>query len=260
MPGFSGLASELTKMAGGVEVKLRTLQNGVKVDVPGQFLYFDHSRKIASRVRRSHLPPEILEEISYGAIEEIVKTIGLYNMHDGSYASIKSSSTFQAFYGYAKRSVSYLEGGAVVSKLVDTFPCRRCGIILPQELMTVDHQKPQAGGQLLAILKVLRAFGFTEGRPKGAKGGTLRSMRSHNEHWQFAMQATPKILPPPSVPIDEDSKAARQTLNDQGAMIFTALSSFGADEEVLKKQCMHSLINLKPMCQSCNSSKGNQTV
>lgn len=125
MPGFTGLEIELAKKVGGAEIKLQTLQNGVKVDVPGQILSFNPARRIASRIRRLQLPHETLQEISYDKIEEIVKTIGLYNMHDGNYASIKSNTTFQTFYGYAKRSVNYLENGAVVQKLMDTFPCIR---------------------------------------------------------------------------------------------------------------------------------------
>jgi|GEM_PF-6220907 len=256
MGGFVGLAAETAKVNAVYDVQLKTLANGVKTDVAGHSLRFDNGKRTVTKLQQWPAPKAI-EEVSYKLLEDIVYTIGLYNFHDKNYAAIKSNRTFQGFYGYGQRNVNYWDGTALVQRLVDTYLCMRCGIVLPEALITIDHQKPQAGGELLAVLKVFRALGLTKEGPKGAKGQTLAQFTSHSSHLSFVVWGHPQAIAPHDKVVSGD-KSLRQTLSDTGAIVFTALSAFSTDEQTLKTQCMHSLINLKPLCHSCNTSKGNQ--
>ena len=51
-------------------------------------------------------------------------------------------------------------------------------------------------------------------------------------------------------------KTKRQSLNERGTLVYSALL-YSGDETDLHKICMNSLINLKPLCLRCNTSKGN---
>lgn len=81
-----------------------------------------------------------------------------------------------SFYKQAPRDIPYMtSSGATTLKTVRTIPCHNCGVILPIEFYQVDHHMPQADGDELHILKLLRALGGTTSRPTGAKAAACKA-------------------------------------------------------------------------------------
>lgn len=133
----------------------------------------------------------------------------------------------------------------------DGFPCYRCGIIFPKRNITIDHQKPQSGGEYLAVLKIFRALGLTASGPTGTKGKF------------FAGPVAPlpkvpvKIVKNKGMDFEEDKPDTKYTLSRDGVLL---LSLAYAANAPIEQYCMHSLVNFKPLCGACNASKNNRTM
>jgi hypothetical protein len=167
-----------------------------------------------------------------------------------TYANVKASEFWRSLYGVASRPIAYIEAGGPVNRGVDSVPCTECGLLLPLTHITIDHQRPQAGGELEAVLKVLRTLGLTMEGPKGQKGRLVQ------EHlFRGAPLAAVQTRPnrPAAVGVSLD---ARYTLTETGAVFLSVCNAAGALPE-LKSRCMNNFLNLAPRCQPCNSSRGN---
>lgn len=109
--------------------------------------------------------------------------------------------------------------------------CKKCGIYLPPEQMSVDHQAPQTRGENLAILRVFRHFGYTFDGPKGNK-------------------ANPRLKD------TSGTTDRRYELTIEGCLFYSCFIHSGYEAE-LQEMCMHNFYNLDAMCKKCNSSKSN---
>jgi hypothetical protein len=186
-----------------------------------------------------------------GAIYAVAGAISRIAFAKTQYGDVTQDPLFHLLYDVQDRALSYVEAGNSTQKLVRSAPCMICGLVLPLRNLTVDHQRPQTGGELEAVAKTFRAFGLTEEGPKGPKG-------------QKIMQHLLTGLPPTAVPTQSNraplggsSLNARYTLNLAGNVLYSFVSEAG-DAELLQTACLHGLLNLRPACGACNSSRGQQ--
>ncbi|MBX3587829.1 MAG: hypothetical protein KF796_14425 [Ramlibacter sp.] len=133
-------------------------------------------------------------------------------------------------------------------------PCHYCGYVVPRHLLTVDHKMPQSGGTFAAVSKVLGGcpgYSLTLKDAHGTKGvfakhGQLQWAKTHG----VAFSAADKDFK-----ISDSFRKERYTLNDQGAL-FYSLAHYAAKLHLFDA-CMNSVLNLAPVCSSCNSVKKN---
>jgi hypothetical protein len=146
--------------------------------------------------------------------------------------------------------------------LLPSFPCLKCGIILPENLITVDHHHPQSIGEIDALLKVFRACSMTKGEPAGALGQFYKEYVSRSVNDLVSAIVKPELWPTVVFPYIKNTSHAsnsdRHTLNCYGTILYSALI-YSKDIKQMKHICMSSFLNLKPMCLSCNASKGNSS-
>ena len=168
------------------------------------------------------------------------------------YGNVKDYQPFRELYNVKDRMLLRIENKSETYQLLESAPCMQCGLVLPLRNLTVDHQAPQSGGELQAVAKVFRAFGLTKEGPQGPKG---KSIQSH-----VGSGAPLEVVPtrPGRPALAGTSKANRYTLNQWGAVLYSFAAECG-DLGSLKQLCMHSLLNLAPLCGPCNSSKGKKT-
>ncbi len=188
-----------------------------------------------------------------------------------TYKNIKKQYLWGKLHQLGKRKLKYIHG--VVEKIGNaepTYPCVQCGIVLPIRLITVDHKFPQSGGGLLAIAEVLRVWGWTEQGAKTTKGKIFTEVKStykkvNTDPWT-AFQLLPhyykKFNTNTAVPTMGGLKKSltkikpSYELNDKGkAFLSLVIATKGLKD--LANACMHSYLNLVPMCMYCNSSKND---
>jgi hypothetical protein len=128
--------------------------------------------------------------------------------------------------------------------------CQKCYLILPVWLLTIDHAKPQDGGQADALLRVFRAAGLTDKPGFGRK------------NWQLQEKTAASVGVTPYAPAQNEQRGGvveRYTLNTHGILYYSLLMHFGLLEELANKS-MHHLVNLRPMCGPCNSRLRNSNA
>jgi hypothetical protein len=127
--------------------------------------------------------------------------------------------------------------GNLASRLEWTVPCRQCGLLLHEKLMSVDHVKAQAGDPLDPIFKLFRSVGYTEQNPTGNKGR--------------AVLANAGI----SVGGRVGGGSGAYELNPVGSIVFSLFRG-GSYWTNLQNLSMHHFMNLRPVCSFCNPSLG----
>lgn len=167
-----------------------------------------------------------------------------------TYANVKESEFWRSLYDVSPRALAFIEAAGPATHVRDSAACTECGLLLPLSHLTIDHQRPQAGGELEAILKVLRAFGLTMEGPKGQKGQRVR------DHLLAGGLLTPIQTRPGRAASPGVSLDARYTLTETGAVFISVCAAAGLYDE-LKRRCMNNFLNLAPRCSPCNSSRGN---
>ena len=167
------------------------------------------------------------------------------------YGNVTEDPFFHELYDVQYRYLDYIEAGMALKKRVLSAPCMICGLVLPLRNLTVDHQRPQSGGETEAVLKTFRAFGLTSEGPQGPKG------KSVMEHFTKGVPLQPVLTQPARAALGGSSLTDRYTLNDVGTLLYSFVVDAG-ELDTLKSECMHGLLNLKPACQTCNSSRGKQ--
>jgi hypothetical protein len=191
-----------------------------------------------------------VSEFDRGDCLAIAKVISNNAFTENTYPKAKTGWLFEKLYDVADRPINYLIEGTPQCRLKKTAPCFICGIVLPIENLTVDHERPQTGGGYEAVAKTFRAFGLTKEGPKGQKGQKILA------HLYEGTEITPA-----KVQIDKQSGGVslhqRYTLNEKGTLLYSLVVASG-ERENLVKACLHGVMNLKPACGSCNSSRGQK--
>lgn len=194
--------------------------------------------------------PNSTISINMGAIYDVAGVISNNAFAKTQYGKVADSYLFKLLYDVKDRHLNYIENGVPSLKCVLSAPCMVCGLVLPLKNLTIDHQRPQSGGELEAVLKTFRALGLTEEGPQGPKGQAILQLIRNN----IPLQAVP-TLPGRGV-LGGNSRENRYTLNRDGLILYSFMVAAQKKDE-LKSQSMHSLFNLKPACQRCNSARGN---
>jgi len=127
--------------------------------------------------------------------------------------------------------------------------CQKCGIVLPLRNLTIDHQKPRAGGEVEAMMRVFRAAGLTQVTGAGVKNRFLQRQVA------AAVGGTTNVVQFGA----KGDLNQRYTLNEKGILFFTVLIQNQMYDDMLGMS-MHHIVNLRPMCGSCNSRLGNSNV
>lgn len=179
------------------------------------------------------------------------------------YRNVLKDTNWGKLFQVEDRAVNYIKGTELKTPSEPTMPCYSCGLVLPVGHITIDHHKPQVGGQHQAVIKCLRNIGYNLTHDPG-KGGVANAYYFNN------FQALPtKSAPPPlptqsngsemdfTIDVVDNRKPERYTLSDRGiTFLSVAVAASGLDELIARS--MHSVFNLKPYCAKCNIKKSNQ--
>lgn len=166
------------------------------------------------------------------------------------YRRVLKNDNWRKMFQVSQRNVNQIVGTTLTSTPQDTMPCYNCGLVLPLDHMTIDHHKPQAGGEDRAILKVLRNIDARLTHAPGS-GGVATAYRTQ----QF------QPLPTKASKGEDESNGSgadyRYTLNPTG-MLFLSVAIAASGRDKVARYCMHSMFNLKPYCAKCNIRKSNK--
>jgi len=175
----------------------------------------------------------------------------------GGHSQVKDNSIWKKLYQVDKRQVSYFnKNNTIVNKLEDVMPCHNCGVILPTQMIQVDHQQPQKNFSDYYFIKILRSMGLTVTGPTGAKGKL------------FLASPSPTVLPPlpPRGRDTGDVTYLKGTtsfnkwrLNPEGVEFVSVLNLHANALESVKTLCRDSILNLVPLCAPCNGNKSGLT-
>jgi hypothetical protein len=124
----------------------------------------------------------------------------------------------------------------------NTVPCYDCGLILPEKLITIDHQRPQAGQADEAVVKAFRALGLAKGGPKGPKGTAISASWAGKVGGLTGQSS--------------QSQDERYSTNEIGN-IYLSLVILANEWGTLQNVCLHNIVNLRPLCSECNSPTRN---
>jgi hypothetical protein len=259
------LADSLTKglkaPPKGIE-DLWTIESGKDKLVVGGKIQFDQANNLV-------FIPNTIAGLTYDQIWTIAMVIDELSYAATTYGNIVNHRLFQQLYQRGQRPVAYVKGTTFSTQSEDTFPCQICGIVLPASCIDIDHIRPKKGGELEAVAKVLRTLDLTVKGPTGQKSpqlqSTLQLARLHQQGMVTGLNSfmnsglltavptrvgrAPKIQPTSSL-------GDRYSLNWQGFLFYTVVKSLGSKTE-LEVRSMNSMINLRPLCGHCNSSRQN---
>jgi len=220
-----------------------TIEDGAHKVLDGHFIGYHNIDGVHLLSQVSQTQRNSKTRISLQNIGNFFDALERLSTH-GNYRSAKTDQFWREVYGVTQTMVTYVPTKHNKNKngayLADSVACRRCGLILPLTAMTIDHQKPQEGGGMLAVCRLFRALGLTTGAPKGAKPQRLL------ENYANAVGGTQK----------GEGGGSRTTLDHRGC-IYYSLVFHAKLFDWFVGECMHSLANLRPLCGRCNSRIGN---
>jgi hypothetical protein len=181
-------------------------------------------------------------------IKEIADSIDEMYM-TAKYRKVLAEPNWRTLFQVSGRNVNYIHGTAGATNNEDTMPCYLCGIVLPVSHITVDHHKPQSGGESQAILKNLRNLGHQLTHAAGH--GSVATAYGTQQFQAIPTKSggQPKLL--------HDDQAERYTLTARGITFLSAAIASTSLQRVADL-CMHSVYNLKPFCAKCNITKSNR--
>jgi hypothetical protein len=171
---------------------------------------------------------------------------------DNNYRNVKDNARWRTLYGVRMKTYETYDSKTNLKGTKDclTTYCQHCKLLLPLRNLTIDHQKPQQGGDMEAMVRVFRALGLTVSTGTGTKNRYLQS--------QYAGSVggnTTVISRGGTRGTDQD----RYSLSNKGALYLSVLH-YANQYAALKTMCMHHIANLRPMCGPCNSGLRNSNV
>lgn len=194
------------------------------------------------RGRPSAKSPALLATLPYS---DLVTLAGnLNSLYSSDHRNIMKDPNWQTLYGRHSRNYDVMAPSSAVSAVAEiSYPCHNCGFFLPERFIQIDHHHPQFGGSNMATLKALRSFGYTKTGSSGPKGTAVGS-------GGYAF-----IPPKGGAPGSTASSTDRYSLNDKGVIAITIID-IAKEFFNLQSTCMNSVINLVPLCPTCNGAAG----
>lgn len=192
------------------------------------------------------VPAAPAASVTQAQMVQFVRFIEDGSFTPGSYRDVIYNAQWRAFYNVAARALQYIDQSntPTIKPAVDSVPCFDCELVLPTRNVTIDHQRPQEGNPVEATCKLFRALGLTKGDPDGPKGDAIRNAHMGNVGGVAGRANAPL--------------RKRYTLNNVGQIYFTIADWEGfVDSGDLDKACLHHVVNLRPLCNACNTSNRN---
>jgi hypothetical protein len=146
-----------------------------------------------------------------------------------------------------------------ISNTLMTFPCHYCGIILPDNLIEVDHQMPN--GSAPGIAKTFHTMSHVlDVELTFRRGHGHKSRQSRAIYYKNTQNITP--IPVKEYPINtewndkfcDEDKNDRYTLTQIGEIILSCMIAVLGTNTV-SNICSNSIYNLVPSCATCNRRK-----
>lgn len=233
------------------EIQACTIEKGVVLKQDGETIQIKRE-EINKYVSKIYFEYGILNasKIKQDQIAEFFKLFDQNTKYtENTYRKIKKDPKWREIYD-VKSDDNYKwknpKSGMEYQEKTDIVFCRGCGVLMPLKLATVDHQKPQTGGDVEAVCRVFRAFGLTKSPPSSNKSKVFFDLLADKVGGSKNIFAT-------------NSKEERYTLNSAGRIYFSYLAATKCLDEVVKKS-MHSIFNLRPVCGPCNSALRNSNI
>lgn len=205
----------------------------------------------------------------YQNVLNAAMVIDAFSYAGSTYDNIIRQKNFRDLYQVAQRPIFYVNGVTLGQKTEDSVPCQICGIVVPVTHITIDHMRPQTGGEIEAVAKVFRTLGYTVAGPTGQKSQHLQTavrgaiaspfgLGVGLQQVQMGVTLPPiptkpgrgPKTPPTSTVVD------RYSLTWEGYLFYSIVKALNCTAE-LEVRCMNSLINLRPLCGHCNGARGN---
>jgi hypothetical protein len=192
---------------------------------------------------------QVLEKLSRDEMRNFFDFVGQNSVN--AYRNVTTNNLWRQLYGVRSKQYDTYDSKANQkgTAMHDATYCQRCGIILPLRNLTIDHQKPQKGGEVQAMLRVFRAAGLTRSTGSGTKNRFLQGQIAQT------VGGNQTVLQRGQRGGDVD----RYSLSSKGIIYFTLLQHWNLAGEMLQMS-MHHIANLRPMCGPCNSSLRNTNV
>lgn len=195
-------------------------------------------------------PPKIEYSLELDEAAKIAKSLAdAYMTTD--YRRVLRDPYWMQLFNVRDRDFNYIEGTTPRTSTEASLPCYNCGLVLPASHITIDHTKPQAGGQDQSILKVFRGLSCYLTMMPGS-GHFVNAYRTG------AVDPLPTRAGRAGASFSSDfAKERRYTLTAKGMTMLSVLIESTGLQPVLNA-CMHSAFNLRPYCAKCNISKSNE--
>lgn len=168
------------------------------------------------------------------------------------HADVWDNKVWTAAYLSGVRGMTFVDQhGNSISKQVQTTPCHNCGIILPRDCIDIDHNMPKVGGEDLYTIKMLRSLSLTLEGPTGGKGLAILNDVS----WRLF----PRLRERGKTSYNHlytPTPGGKWSTNDAGTAFLSLLASQKKLDD-LRTACKNSMLNLSPLCRSCNGVKSD---
>jgi|GEM_PF-2448495 len=180
----------------------------------------------------------------------------------GHHTQAKNDPRWQTLYGRAQRPLNFIDAtGNLVSARHWTYPCHYCGLVLPEELIQVDHRQPQAH-PAVAVLKCLHALGhnYTTAPGQGQKTTQLANIAANNVGALQMIRPNARPWDPwQSAFATNAAKQQRYTITNAGKTFLSICCMFWGEKRTVEI-CLNSILNLVPSCAICNGAAGKGSL
>ncbi|KAF7555600.1 hypothetical protein G7Z17_g2054 [Cylindrodendrum hubeiense] len=242
--------------------------NGPLTISQGRVVYVDQGvlkiDKEKSEITLATITPHLQYTLSLKDAIEYIQKLDAMSRKSTTYADLKDNSTFNVFYPREMKNLLYFNGEI---KNEATRTCTNCGVVLPVRLLQMDHQRPKIGGQIEAVVKVMRILQLTLEEPRGPKcrqlhNAFIEAKKHPTNPWilifthQNFLTGTikPTQLREESPPGNLDD---RYTLNNRGSVLYAILRHFGMGD-LLDICLVNGIANIRPLCSACNGGRSNK--
>lgn len=184
------------------------------------------------------------------------------------YRNVKDNRPWRTIYRVGDYRLPKMNPDGTIGDVeIKACPCYNCGFLFPFDAIQIEHVKPQARGKDQAVIKVMRHMGLTEAPGKGGfyvKNNEVfrRGMRLPiNSHLGEALnpKGNRRGAAAAVTVADDWETYQRYTLTIEGMIFLSVVCGMRSLPEV-QQACMHSFVNLRPFCSTCNGKKtGNLT-
>lgn len=132
--------------------------------------------------------PTIQGTLTFEHTIQYLERLDAMSRKSTTYADLKDYDIFNSFYPRQMKKLLYFDDDINEEM---TRACTNCGVVLPERLLQMDHQRPKIGGQIEAVAKVMRILQLTIEGPRGPKCTQLyeafiEADKHHDRTWRLS--------------------------------------------------------------------------